>query len=152
MATLQSKHLILQPLTILDKEAFYSLYRQINLITDNETPLEFTRRIISACNIIWAIRLKNNAADIIGDCALHHFDRQKGEIQIGGSLLPLHQRKGYMTEAFQLVQNYAQTYFKVKHLLGVTTIDNYAAVSLAEKSGFVKHSVVNETIILKKSL
>ncbi|MCD8742004.1 GNAT family N-acetyltransferase [Mucilaginibacter roseus] len=152
MTTLQSERLLLQPLTVGEKEAFYNLYLHNDAITGNETPLAFTQRIISACHIIWTIRLIDNSENFIGDCALHHFDQQKSEIQIGGSLSAIHQRKGYMAEAFRLVECYAKDNLQVKHLLGVTTIDNSAAISLVEELGFEKHSVINETIILRKSL
>ncbi|MBE9583531.1 GNAT family N-acetyltransferase [Mucilaginibacter sp. JRF] len=149
---LRSDRLILVPLTDQDAEAYYKLYEHTDAILANETATDFTNRIISACNIVWGIRLISNKDIIIGDCALHHFDTEHNEIQIGGSLLPAYQHQGYMREAFELVLNYAQNSIDVKTIYGVTTPDNIAAIKLVEKLGFIKQDTNSDTLILKKSL
>jgi len=54
----------------------------------NKTSTEFTRRIISLCEFIFTIRSKENPDRIVGDCALHHWNKETNEIVIGGSLYP----------------------------------------------------------------
>lgn len=89
-------NIILEHLTENDAPFFYELYSHPQLAVNfdqspflpGETPLAFTRRISALCTFIFTIRLQNNPDLRIGDCALHHWDKQRQEISIGGSLLP----------------------------------------------------------------
>ncbi|HMR83145.1 MAG TPA: GNAT family N-acetyltransferase [Niabella sp.] len=108
---LSDKKVILNHLTVKDAYFFYKLYAHPELIVNfdespflqNETPVQFTERIISHCEYIFTIRPADHPNLVIGDCALHHWDKQKEEIVIGGSLLPEYWGKGYMQAAFELL-------------------------------------------------
>jgi ribosomal-protein-alanine N-acetyltransferase len=146
-----SKVVILQPLTDDDAQAFFNLYfsEKEDAVLPEETPLQFTRRIISLCEIIWTIRLSSEPDTIIGDCALHHWDSKTGEIQIGGSLYPEYRGHGYMAAAFEQAIAHARHQLGVRIITGHTTTNNHSAIKLVQKLGFVKSHEDDEDTVLK---
>ncbi|MBF6596813.1 MAG: GNAT family N-acetyltransferase [Fermentimonas sp.] len=151
---------ILEKLSVNDANIFYSLYANPHLSGDfdessflqNETPTHFTERIITSCKYIFTIRPKDNPELIIGDCALHHWNQQKREIEIGGSLLPKYWGKGYMQAAFELLIIIAKKELRVEALLGQTKTSNIKAIRFSEKMGFVKHQIDGQATIMRKEI
>ena len=151
---------ILEPLNITDAHRFYEIYRQPvfsvngrnNVFLENETAQAFTKRIILACDFIFTIRPMGNEALIIGDCALHHWNKENHEIEIGGSLLPAYWGQGYMPAAFKHLMDIARDWFNVKTLIGKTQPDNCNAIRLAEKMGFEKVYEDFQNTIFRKHL
>ncbi|MCW3465047.1 GNAT family N-acetyltransferase [Chitinophaga nivalis] len=150
--------IILEPLTIADAAGFYALYTvrekeaTVSPFLPEETPAAFTQRIIALCAYIFTIRLAAQPDVMIGDCALHDWNEQTGEIEIGGSLFPEYRGKGYMQAAFGLLETLAQQHFPVKRILGKTTPENRNAVRLVEKLGFVQVSADDTTVVMGKTL
>lgn len=144
--SLSNRKVLLKHLSLDDADIFYSIYANPLVIQyydkevffPNETPQAFTERIISACEGIWTIRSINHPDLIIGDCALHHYDKEEKSIQIGGSLLPPYWGQGYMKGAFDLLIDLARKKLQVSSIFSKTTSSNLNAIRLAEKSGFVK--------------
>ena len=76
---------VLIKLTIENADFIYNLYSRPELVehfdespfVQDETPTEFTERIISLCECIFTIRSIDQPNLIIGDCALHHWNKQK---------------------------------------------------------------------------
>lgn len=151
---------ILQPLTVNDADFFYSIYSHPLLTAnfdespfmENETAVEFTERIISVCEYIFTIRPAEDPQLLIGDCALHHWDKENNEIVIGGSLFPEFWGKGFMQSAFDMLTELAKDNLGVKTLLAPTKTRNHKAIRLVEKMGFVKHEVDNNDTIMRKEL
>ncbi len=151
---------ILEPLTENDAEIFYLLYAdpllKVNFDKEpflpGESPLAFTKRIISLCDFIFTIRPTYDPALIIGDCALHHWDKEQEQIFIGGSLVPAFWGKGYMSSAFQILAGVAKQVMGVKYLLGQTSAHNLNAIRMAEKMGFAIQEVNINEVIIKKSI
>lgn len=140
-----------------DKDApvYYKLYTeriQEHPFLPDETPLAFTHRILGLCNVLFTIRLSNQPEVIIGDCALHDWDRENNEIEIGGSLFKAYQGKGYMQAAFGLLIEYAEEHYRVKKIIGKTQVGNHPAIRLVEKLGFQKGKEESNTILLYKIL
>jgi ribosomal-protein-alanine N-acetyltransferase len=79
---------VLRTLTVADAYIFYNLYSlpkvtvnfDENPFLENEQPIEFTERIIAACERIFTIRLKADPGKIIGDCALHSWNKKTQEM------------------------------------------------------------------------
>ena len=117
-----------------------------------ETPLEFTRHIISLCNEIYSIRLADYPNVIIGDCALHDWNRSKREIEIGGTLLPGSWGKGSMKTAFELLIARAQQQYVVDKIIAKTEKENLKAVKFAQKMGFKEAVMKGDTVVLIKYL
>jgi ribosomal-protein-alanine N-acetyltransferase len=151
---LQNQHIILQPLTPADAGTYYQLYDMLYPVDSpflpGETAEGFTARIITACNFIWSIRLKNDAETIIGDCALHDLDKELQEIEIGGSLFPGHQGKNIMYHAFTLILDFVKNELKLKSMVGKTKPQNIAAIKLVQKLGFsIIQANAGEVILMK---
>lgn len=156
----KNKKVILVPLSDSDSGAFYSIYNQpdfwkagINMVFQcQETPEMFTNRIMSLCSRIFTIRPAGDYGLIIGDAALHHWNRETNEIEIGGSLFSEYRGKGYMKCAFELLLDMAKNEMGIKKVIGKTTPDNTAAIRLAEKIGFKKDTDDMDGIVLKRHL
>lgn len=149
---------ILKELTINDADFFFNIYSHPELTVnfdespfmENETAAEFTKRIISICEYIYTIRPLEYPELIIGDCALHHWDKENQEIVIGGSLLPQYWGKGLMQSAFDLLIVLAKYNLDVKTLLAPTKTRNHKAIRLVEKMGFLKYKMSGNDTILRK--
>ena len=149
----------LEHLTKNDARFLYKIYSHPELIGNfdgspflkNETPIEFTERIISLCNYIFTIRPVEKSDLIIGDCALHSYDKKNKEIVIGGSLFPEYWGQGYMQASFEVLIEIAKQKLDVKTLLGSTKTKNTKAIRLVEKMGFVKYKIdKQDTIMIKE--
>lgn len=157
---LSNNKVILKKLTVKDADVFFRIYTHPELMVnfdenpflENETPIEFTERIISLCKYIFTIRPIDNPDLILGDCALHHWDKQNSEIVIGGSLFPEYWGKGYMQAAFELLIEISKQELGVKTLIGQTKTRNIKAIRLVEKMGFVKYKVDEQDTILRKEI
>ncbi|MBD0254631.1 MAG: GNAT family N-acetyltransferase [Cytophagales bacterium] len=155
---LSDDKVLLKKLTLADAAFFYSLYCRPGLaepvgespFLPNETPVQFTGRIISLCAYSWTIRPVRQPDLLIGDCALHHWNRDTHEIEIGGSLLPGYRGQGFMQAAFGLIIPVAGEALGVKTVLGSTNTGNLSAIRLVEKMGFVKSFAGADQTILRK--
>ncbi|MBE7176347.1 MAG: GNAT family N-acetyltransferase [Mucilaginibacter polytrichastri] len=157
---LQNDRVVLVPLSDADAGAFYAIYADPvisvrfgnDLFLPGETALAFTRRIAAQCARIYTIRETAHPETIIGDCALHHYDAEKQEAQIGGTLLPQYQGKKRMTAAFTLLFAVAKQELHVHTLIGATQNGNEAAIRLAESLGFTRQKEDDDTLYLRKTL
>ncbi len=149
-------HIILKPLSDKDALAFYRLYNPdstpAHSVTGDKTPLEFTQDIVALCNEIFAIRLADAPDVIIGDCALHDWDRSNREIEIGGALLPGYWGKGIMKAAFELLIARAQQQYLVDKIIAKTEKKNLNALKFAKKIGFQVTTVKGDALLLTKYL
>lgn len=152
--------IILKELTKEDADYLYNIYShpevRLNLdespFLENETAVEFTERIISICEYIFTIRTVQEPNIIIGDCALHHWNKENKEIAIGGSLFPQYWGKNYMKYAFELLHEIAKNELGVKTIIGVTNTINKKAIRMVEKMGYLKHKVDENDIIMKREI
>ncbi|RQP15893.1 GNAT family N-acetyltransferase [Parapedobacter defluvii] len=151
---------VLNVLTYADNQEFFDLYAGIAVhgqlwespILPNETAECFTKRIVSRCEMLWTIRLADCPTKVIGDCALHHWNRETHEIEFGGSLLPTFWGKGIMAAALALVAAFAATSYGVKVLRCNTSSTNHNARRFAEKMGFKPLRQSDSTVLLSKFL
>jgi ribosomal-protein-alanine N-acetyltransferase len=101
---------------------------------------------------IYTIRLRTDEETIIGDCALHDPNYSNSKIEIGGSLLPAFQSKGYMQEAFRLLEARARKIHQMQYLVAKTEEENKSAIMLMKKLGYSKRSEENGIITYCKLL
>ena len=152
--------LVLQRLGTGDANFLFELYSNtvvaealgMTPFLSQESPIQFVERIIASCNCIFTIRLMRAPQIIIGECALHDFDLQSGEIEIGGSLLPAYWGRGIMSSAFELLASIAKRDFEATTLIGRTNTSNESAIKMAKKLGFEVHTVDGMDTIMRKSL
>jgi len=154
---------LLKVLTYADNQAYHKLYGEITKIVNHnyfsappispdETAECFAKRIVSMCEMLWTIRLADYPTAVIGDCALHHWDRETHEIEFGGSLAPTYWGNGIMAAAFSLVAAFAKTTYAIKTLRCRTPSTNHNARRFAEKMGFNLFQLSDSTILLRKTL
>ncbi|HAO07662.1 MAG TPA: hypothetical protein DCQ50_11865 [Chryseobacterium sp.] len=157
---LSDKIVVLKKLSLEDAESYYKIYSHPAIIMSydespflkNETPAQFTERIIRLCEYIFTIRPANQPHLIIGDCALHHWNKQQKSIEIGGSLFPDFWGKGYMKAAFELLIKFSKQQLAVKSIYGSTSASNAKAIRLVQKMGFEKYQLNGPNIIMKKEI
>ncbi|WP_149525309.1 GNAT family N-acetyltransferase [Sphingobacterium hotanense] len=157
---ISDQKLLLKRLTEKDAIAFHSLYFQkdgqqsekVESKKNSRAAFEFTENIISQCNDIFTIRTTVNPEKIIGDCALHHWDKLRNEIEIGGSLLPDYWGKGLMATAFLLLIPYPQREYAINKVVANTTAENINALKFAEKLGFRITGTMENKVLLEKDL
>lgn len=152
----------LHVLTCADNQALYDLYTEI--ATYNDYPLEspilpdetaecFAKRIVSTCEMFWTIRLTDNPTAIVGECALHHWNRETCEIEFGGSLSPSYWGNGIMAAAFQLVATFAKRSYGIKAIRCSTSSANHHARRFVDKLGFKPLRLSdNDTFLFRKRL
>ncbi|GMN05103.1 GNAT family N-acetyltransferase [Croceitalea sp. MTPC5] len=70
---------------------------------------------------------------------LNHMD-------LGFAILPEFERKGYVKEASEILLSYAHTTLKVKTIMAITTVQNFASIGLLLKLGFKKHRRVRPNL------
>lgn len=156
---LSNQKVILHNLRVDDADIFYCLYAHPAMketpgespFLPGETSVEFTQRISSICEYIFTIRPTEREDLVIGDCALHHWDKENAEIEIGGSLFPEYWGKGYMQAAFVLLTEMAKYKLGVKKIIGRTHTQNIKAIRLVEKMGFItRQTSEHYTILIKE--
>lgn len=94
----------------------------------------------------------NTCEKIIGDCALHHWNKQKNEIEIGGSLLPDYWGNGLMATAFLILIPYAQQIYAINKVVANTMADNINALKFAQKLDFKIVGTMGDNMLLEKYL
>ena len=87
-------------------------------------------------SIYWAITLKNNPM-LIGTICLWNIEPEKSSVEIGYSLHPDFQGKGYMQEALDVVVDYAFEVMQAKTIEAFTNPANAASIRLLQKNNFI---------------
>lgn len=158
--TLQNELVLLVPLQVDDSTSYFNLYLTLDAlgiyeaaaILPEETKSDFTCRIASLCTYIWTIRLADDPERIIGDCALHHWNSTKYEIEIGGALFPAYWGRGIMSHAFNLAMEFAATTLEIKTIVGSTQTNNVNAQRMVHKLGFNMVYTDDKNTVLKLNL
>lgn len=158
--TLSNDKVVLKVLTQADATSFFQLYacekphqqlRPCPLMPD-DTAESFALRTAAACELIWTIRLVNTPTQIIGDCALHHWEKDKDILEFGGTLLPIFWGQGIMRAAFQSVAQHSVETYNARSLACTTTTQNNQANRFAEKMGFSPITIRDNTIRWEKAI
>lgn len=80
--------------------------------------------------------LNDNPETLIGTCGYKGSPSSDGTVEIGYSVLPEYQRKGYASEAAGELVNRAFEYPEVKRVIAETFPDLTASIRVLEKTGF----------------
>ncbi len=86
---------------------------------------------------------------MIGDCALHALAEKPQEVEIGFTLAPEFQGRGYATEAVACLLNYAFGPLAKKRAVAITDVRNTASIAVLERLGFIRDSVPREPVVFK---
>lgn len=154
-----SERLILNPLTNDDAEAMFG-YRSLpevykyqgwqpESVADAEEFISKHNTMKSGGWMQLAIRLKKSGK-LIGDCGMHFIDAEFRQIEIGFSLSPAIQGKGYATEAVTYLLDYIFTTLKTHRVYGSCDPGNLSSIKLMERVGMRKEAHFKESIWFKE--
>ena len=72
----------------------------------------------------------------MGDLVIVRIDERWNEIEVGFNLAEEHQKKGYMTEALQILMNYSISELGLNRITAYICAKNKRAQGLVKKTGF----------------
>ena len=94
------------------------------------------------------ITLKDSS-ELIGDCGIHFTDEDFKQIEIGFTLDPAYQGKGYATEAVKGLLDYIFNTLNAHRVYGSCDPENTASIKLMERIGMRKEAHLKESIWFK---
>jgi RimJ/RimL family protein N-acetyltransferase len=77
-----------------------------------------------------------DTGQLIGDCAIHTLPNDARQAEIGFSLNPAFQRRGYAREMIQALIGFIFTEMDMHRIIAITDVRNISSVSLLERAGF----------------
>ncbi len=155
---IETKRLILKALEIQDAEAMYA-YRLSPAVfryqswwpKGEEEVRQFIENIQqTGFNVAdsWfqlGIYLKASS-ELIGDLGLHFLPPDNRQMEIGYTIKPTQQRKGYASEALQAAFNYLFAELGKHRVIGSVDPANTASIALMEKMGMRKEAHFRESV------
>jgi len=84
-----------------------------------------------------AIELKDNN-ELIGDCAIHTLPQDINQVEIGITIKPMYQNKGFGTEAVKSLLSYIFNVLNMHRAIAITDVRNENSNQLLEKIGMRK--------------
>jgi len=147
---LDTGRLSIQPIATSDANSLYA-YRshpdvtrfQSKMFTNELEALDFIRNHeghgfgIPNTWFQLGIYLKPDMA-LIGDIGLHFLDQNTKTVEIGYTIAPTHQRKGYAFEAVSRMLAYLFTILHTNIIIAVTDPQNHPSIGLLARLGFEK--------------
>ncbi|MCW3127906.1 MAG: family N-acetyltransferase [Bacteroidetes bacterium] len=94
-------------------------------------------------SVMWGISLKTDHK-LIGTCGFWRIEKAHHRAEIGYTLHPDHQGKGYMNEATAAVLSHGFNKMNLHSVEANVNPNNVASISLLEKNGFVKEGHFKE--------
>lgn len=99
----------------------------------------------------FAIELAATGA-MIGDCALHALAGNAQEVEIGFTLAPPHQGRGYATEAVACLLDYAFGPLAKERAMAITDVRNAASIAVLERLSLARDPARPEEAMFKGEL
>lgn len=84
-----------------------------------------------------AIELKNTGS-LIGDLAIHTLPQDRNQVEIGFTVSPSFQNKGFAVEAVNCLLRYIFNVLKKHRVIAITDVRNKSSIKLIEKIGMRK--------------
>jgi ribosomal-protein-alanine N-acetyltransferase len=75
---------------------------------------------------------------LVGDCALRLMEEDVNAAQVGCTISPLYQRKGFASETLKILINYLLSEASIKKIITVIEAENMASVNLMSSLHFEK--------------
>lgn len=144
---LESERLVLRALEISDAKSIFSLRtnKEVNTfirrdllknLSESRAFIDFTTNLaLDGSGVFWGIATKETD-EIIGSIGLRNFDSEKDNAEIGYDLHPNYQEKGFMSEAFQMILEFAFQKMNLSAIEAFTHKNNSASIALLEKHAF----------------
>jgi RimJ/RimL family protein N-acetyltransferase len=90
-----------------------------------------------------------DSGEMIGDCGLHFLQNDERQVELGITMAPRHQRRGYATEALTGVIDYLFNRLEKHRLTAVTDAENGPAAALFCRLGFRREGHFVENVWFK---
>ncbi|MFC6101040.1 GNAT family N-acetyltransferase [Olivibacter domesticus] len=136
---------------LLDYPEQYGTYCK-DLYANDESPEDFTRRLLWLSKCMYTIRLKSAPTVIVGACEIYKGGQNRKEIYVGGTLLPEYRDKGLMLDAFNQMLEMARYYYGIYEVKILLNTINDHVISVMEKLGFAKDKKNSGNTIYSKIL
>jgi len=138
--------------------------KEIMVLRSNEKILQFL--VIPKCNnlleakqfidkinnsiknnesIYWGITEKNDET-LIGTICLWNISKENFRAEVGYALHPDFQRKGFMSEAMNVVLDYGFTKMELHSIEAHVHPDNQPSINLLQKKGFIEEALFKENV------
>lgn len=101
---------------------------------------------------LWYILLRGQPETLIGTCGYKGKPSTDGTVEIGYSVLPKYQRKGYAAEAARALVDRAFDYTEVSRVIAETFPELTPSIRVLEKNGFVLTGAGSEPGVLRFEL
>jgi RimJ/RimL family protein N-acetyltransferase len=101
---------------------------------------ERSQKNIQADSFLWVI--EDSASKAIGSIRTHMCNPYNGTFSYGVSIAREHHRKGYATEAIQLILRYYFGELRYQKVNVQILVSNDASIALHEKLGFVREGIL----------
>ncbi len=106
-------------------------------LTEVQAQLDWYDSLLTeGTGIWWGICLKDTG-EMIGNGGLHRWDKKHHCAELGYWILPIFQRRGYVSEAIGLMVGYAFQQLAIHRIEAIVESENEASGSLLLKNGFL---------------
>lgn len=153
--TFSSKNIILEPVSMTGLSDFHKysivseLYDHLEFppfknISESKTYL-YKLIDISESKLAqyWFIRAKNYDT-IVGTFGAVNLDVIRHSVEIGYGVSPHYWRKGYFTEAANLILDYLYNELQLRRVWAISSVNNIASIIALEKLGFLREGIMND--------
>lgn len=160
---LHTKRLILRKITNGDVQYIFKIFSDNNILkyTDNNLHKDLSDSLLlikkyneelkTGMRFSWGICLKNSNS-IIGLVSLYHIDYKHKFANILNILSAQYQRKGIISEALQVIFEFAFNKLKMNRLEAQIFTENYPPIKQLEKLGFKQEGLLRENFLISGKL
>ncbi|WP_437887141.1 GNAT family N-acetyltransferase [Phytobacter sp. V91] len=92
--------------------------------------------------------IRDRAGEALGDIGLHISTEHPQEADVGYSIAPFAQGKGFASEALAAIQDYAFGHTSITALNAWVLADNHGSVRVVEKLGFVRVQMLEKAFTI----
>ena len=158
--SLETKRLILRPFELTDAPAIYEYAKNNNAtkwvtwnshqsVSDSEKFVQFVFQMEALGNQNFAICLKERPDFVIGDVGINWISKKDKIIELGTILNESYWGKGFVSEAFQAVIEYAFTNLDVVRVQGRCKLGNLQSRKMMEKAGMNYEGLLRSSLYCK---
>lgn len=157
MKTLSGKHINLRALESIDLEFLYQIENDESFWEVSNTQKPFSKHLLkqyleNAQQDIYEAKqlrlmiVEKKSEKSVGMIDLFDFDPKHKRTGIGILISPKFEKKGYASEALQLLIDYVFTHLDLHQVYANITDDNLRSISLFKKQGFKKVGIKKDWI------